>query len=529
MTADDEPVRDVVAEAESMMAEEAARRRAIAGPSRPRRATNVDAKGSYSQAALRREREAVAQAIKGQRESTVNTALLALGRHVAAGHLSENEVRREIESACYVNRFIQDDYGGSAERFWTLKGDRSLRHGMNQARDYTRVGTGAAPEANVIEVEDFSAEGRKLRRRRRERPTEEASPITVTMVPMTSVKSELAQWIWSVNDTGYMALKEITVFAGKGSVGKSTAARWVVARITRGELPGCWEGHPMNVAVQFYEETNDTGVKPGLLAAHADLTRVFFPQIQILDSPGQLSLIRDQAAIVNSLLDNDIRVLVFDPVMNLIAEGGADSNKNHEVRPIMAALKGIAEAINGVVLLVAHLNKGNNRDVSESITGAGSFNQYPRSVIGFMEKEPGDTERVMEQRKNNLGKMIGPMTYKLDVVPVVLDSGECDERTVFNIVGPSRVSLSDIVDGNIEGDDGATRIMEATRWLESFLRVEQPVPAKVVFAAAHEADAFSQSTIKRAKKKLKVVSRQRPDGDLNKWYWGLPEYWDATT
>jgi AAA domain len=526
---DDEPT-DIVAEAEKLKAVEAARRRAIAPAQRPRRATNESAKGSYAQAALKREREAVASASKGERESTTNAALLALGRHVAAGYLTEQEVRREIESACYVNGFIQDDYRGSAERFWKVKGNRSLRDGVAKGpRDYSQRGTKAEPEPNVVEVDDISGGARRKRKVRHGNEIDDGSGVVITMKSMASVESDVSHWIWEHDESGYIELGEICVFAGKGAAGKSTAARWVAANITQGTLPGAWLGHPQNVAAIFYEETLKTRVIPGLKAAGADMSRMMFPEIQIDGEDGGDLVITSKVyrdAFVKSLKENEIRCVIFDPVMNLLG-AGVDTNKSNEVRPAMRAIKEIAEEINGFVLLVAHLNKGNNRDVIESVTGSGAFAQYPRQVVLFMER--GDNEddplgvRVMEQRKNNSGRMIRAYEYQLVSEPVEVLPGLHRDFTVFKQLGPSKVSLRDIVDGNLEGDDGGARLGEMTEWLEEFLQINQPCTPPKVYSEGNSVDRYPPTSLRRALKKLRGASVSHPTKDNQRGrVWVLP-------
>jgi hypothetical protein len=274
----------------------------------------------------------------------------------------------------------------------------------------------------------------------------------------------------------------------------------------------------------FYEETDKTRVIPGLKAAGADVRRIFKPRIAIDGQDGEFHLIRDKEKIIKALVDNDIRCLIVDPIMNLLG-AGVDSNKSNEVRPTMRVIKEIAEAINGFVLVVAHLNKGNNRDVIESVTGSGAFAQYPRQVILFMEKDENNPTRVMEQRKNNSGKLTGPMEYQLDVVPVLLDSGLTTSMTVFNLLGPSKVSLQDIVEGNIDGEDGPSETLRATKWLREYLDMEQPASITQAKSDGKSQADISNRTMGRAARKLGVQNINNPvPGKPHQQCWVLPDW-----
>lgn len=77
----------------------------------------------------------------------------------------------------------------------------------------------------------------------------------------------------------------MTLFAGRPAAGKSTAARWFAAQVSRGTLPGAWVGQPHSVAYIAAEESAKYSVKPSLRAAGADTSRVFFPET-VIESTG---------------------------------------------------------------------------------------------------------------------------------------------------------------------------------------------------------------------------------------------------
>ena len=71
---------------------------------------------------------------------------------------------------------------------------------------------------------------------------------------------------------GRIQIAALTLFGGRPSAGKSTAARWFAARLSRGELEGCWKGKPQKVAYIAAEETAKYVLKPALRAAGADMS-----------------------------------------------------------------------------------------------------------------------------------------------------------------------------------------------------------------------------------------------------------------
>jgi len=529
----DEPVKDVVAEAERMQAAKAARERALAAPQRLRTGTNATAVDKYAQAALDRERRAVAEAIPGTREATVNTALLALGRHVAAGKLTEAVVRQEIESACFVNKFIQDDYGGSPQRFWKRKGDRSLRDGMSQARDYSRVGTAAEPEPNVVEIgEGKRIKARPAAKKRRVESDDDTEELErrIVLTQFSRIDSRAPQWVWEHEGFGCIQLGTFCLFAGRPAAGKSTAARWFASELSRGALQGVWHGHPMNVALFCAEEQNEVTVHTSLTAANAEMSKVWATEVKVGEGETMLRAIGDEHELTKALIDNGIRCLIVDPVMETF-DSKTDINRNNEVRAFLQPYVRIAKAINGIVVGVVHLKKNGSRDVMADINGSSAFGEVARSIIGFAEAAPGEPLRIVEQVKNSAGPPALRWNYKLTVEEVDTNDGLTVNATRFELVGPSELSIADI--GNVN-DDEADQLTPDMEWLKRYLEIEQPAPSADVKRDALQQADISPSRLQRARKKLKVViiNDPRPETSTKKaaphsTSWCLPDSYAA--
>jgi hypothetical protein len=78
------------------------------------------------------------------------------------------------------------------------------------------------------------------------------------------------RWAWDRRiPLGYLAL-----LLGAEGVGKGTLAVWLLARLTRGELPGDLEGAPVRVLLIGDEDSFDSVIVPRLFAAGADLSYV---------------------------------------------------------------------------------------------------------------------------------------------------------------------------------------------------------------------------------------------------------------
>ncbi len=96
------------------------------------------------------------------------------------------------------------------------------------------------------------------------------SDIGLTVRPADLGRSAPPRWAWQHR----VVLGYLNLLLGNEGVGKGTLVAWLIARLTRGELPGDLRGRPVGVGVLGDEDSFDDVWTPRLHAAGADLTRV---------------------------------------------------------------------------------------------------------------------------------------------------------------------------------------------------------------------------------------------------------------
>jgi hypothetical protein len=94
---------------------------------------------AYVQAALDEETRILAETREGGRNDQLNKTAFALGQFVGAGVLDRATVERELETACRINNYIQDD----GIRAFTSTLNSGLEDGIAEPRDVSSVGTDA--------------------------------------------------------------------------------------------------------------------------------------------------------------------------------------------------------------------------------------------------------------------------------------------------------------------------------------------------------------------------------------------------
>jgi hypothetical protein len=487
-------------------AAEAARQRAIDPPQRrsdQRRATKSAPKGGYGSGALRKACERLEST--SRRNVDGNEELFNMGQLIAAGELTREEVEREIGDALRrarlpereIRTLLRDDDTGGINR-GIASGARKIPERANTTRS-----TSQKRQADQ-QGSDWDEDPREIRVR-----------------SLATVKTRVPVWVWAYEGVGRIQLGTLCMFAGKPAAGKSTATRWFAAELSNGTLPGIWYGYPMKVAIYSPEEQLDDTIAPSLQAVGADMSNVVaLSAFENGQEDGILS-VRDEARLTDTLVDNRIRALFVDPLMQTFDAKVMDAHKNTDVRRHLMPYVRIAKAINGIVVGVTHLRKGTITDVMTGINGSSAFGELPRSIFGFA--AVGDGSNVMEQVKNSAGASGLKLEYRLPIERGLADDGQYYELPRFEIKGETELSIIDL--GSERDDEDATTSSADVEWLRNYLQIEQPAPSKRVKDDALKSADISPSRLHKARKKLRVqiISTPKPEAP-HTTAWCLPGY-----
>jgi len=338
------------------------------------------------------------------------------------------------------------------------------------------------------------------------------------LVCADDIEDTIPTWAWGFDGHGRILNAALTLFGGRPEAGKSTTGRWFAAGWTNGTLPGCFEGHPINVAYVATEEAWHHTVKPSLRAADADMKRVFF--IRRGGNPARINSLQDEAELIQLFRDKNIRAVFLDPLMGTL-NGGVDINRNNEVRDYLDPWVRIAEAIDGPVIGICHLTKAPRGDVVASITGSSAFGELARSVFAFaVDREVDDGTRIMSQVKNSSGHGGLNLAYKIGSHRVTTSDGKTAEMARFDLIGPSDKSVRDIIleeNNSKSSDSGASK---CAKWLRGYLTQHGPMLRADVMAEAREM-GFSPKMLRTARLHLELEierTREVPPRAL----WALP-------
>lgn len=328
-------------------------------------------------------------------------------------------------------------------------------------------------------------------------------------------------WAWQTENDGRLPAGALSLGAGREGTGKSSFGIWLSAQITRGRLPGSFHGKPRRVLYLAVEDSWKHTLVPRLIAAKADLSMV--GQFDVLEQDEDemiLSLPHDNALFEQAIVEDDIALVVIDPITSVIGEG-IDTHNTRQMRQALDPLAKIADRTGCVIFGIAHFNKSSNTDAASLLSGSHALRDVPRALFGFA--KDGDT-RVMSQVKNSLGRDdLQSFTYKMEAAEVKTRTGIATTAQ-FTFTGSSDRSVEDVLRdkqvGPSSGQEASkTAFREALDWVQDYMETQgDDTPADAARKAA-TAHGISNTTLIRAREKLGVASVKRGAA----WVWTTQE------
>ena len=356
-------------------------------------------------------------------------------------------------------------------------------------------------------------------------PLEPARRIRSVAYSMVEVKEIV--WLWQ----GRIPLGTITVLDGDPGLGKSLLTIDLAARVTTGqEMPDGTPGVDGGVVLLSAEDAPGATIAPRLLAAGADMARV--EDVRGADEwdavTGQhftsdFRIPRDIPLLEDVIQRQAVRLVVIDPLMAYL-DMTVNSWRDQDVRSALAPLAALAEQTGAAVLILRHLNKASGMSAIQR--GGGSIGIIAAARSGLLvAKHPDnpDHERVLAALKSNLGPPMPSLRYRLvpssthHTVPVVEWMGACEW------------SAAQLVAVRLEGKDDAspTKVESAAAWLREAL-ADGPRPVSDVEQEALDA-GFSETSLKRGRARLRVVSEHVGQREGGYWQLRLPNSTEQTS
>ena len=345
---------------------------------------------------------------------------------------------------------------------------------------------GTCPVGQEVEMEDNYKEVKK------EEPC-------LKLIHMDQVEVEEIEWLFYP----FIPYGKVTIIQGDPGEGKTTVVLQIIAKLTKGEaiLSETSEGkseeigvEPINVIYQTAEDGLGDTIKPRLLAAGADCSRVL-----VIDDQDQPLTMVD-ARLEEAIIQTKARLVVLDPIQGFLG-AGVDMHRANEIRPLMKRISVLAEKYQCAIILIGHMNKNSNGKSSYRGLGSIDFQAAARSVliVGRVKDEP--EIRVICHVKSSLAPEGDAIAFRLD------------KEKGFHWIGEYDISAEDL----LSGDGRGQKIRSAKEFLKEILANGSMEQAKIAEEA--EERGIKKKTLWNAKKELQIDSVKIG----NKWFWMLQD------
>jgi hypothetical protein len=312
------------------------------------------------------------------------------------------------------------------------------------------------------------------------------------------------EWLWQ----WHLGRGALTLLAGDPNKGKSLIALDLCARLSRGRPwpDGTPSSGPANCLYLGGEDRDGGPVRARLEAAGADMNRVtVWPRGP--NGPGRLRLPSGVKLLQEAITDNDLQLVVLDPVMSFL-DPQTNLSNDLSVRSALEPVADRAEELNVAVLLHRHLNKKAGGAAIYRGAGSIAFTALCRSEW-LAAADPGVPRGfVLAEVKNNHAPPQPSLSYTIQGGP--------DKVATLAWLGDSPWT-SDALSGRSARDTLQER---AKHFLLKFL-ANGPRTTRDIEAAGLP-EGYSKSTLRLARVALKAAVHRRGWGATLRSYWVLP-------
>ena len=309
------------------------------------------------------------------------------------------------------------------------------------------------------------------------------------LINMQDIEVEAINWLWYP----FIPYGKVTIIQGDPGEGKTTLVLQIIARLTKGESIINEDANPpINVIYQTAEDGLADTIKPRLLAANADCSKVL-----VIDDKDMPLTMRD-ARLEQAIIETSAKLVVLDPIQGFLG-ADVDMHRANEIRPIMKHIAELAEKYKCAIVLIGHMNKCSVGKSAYRGLGSIDFQAAARSVliVGRIKDEP--ETRVVCQTKSSLAPEAKAVAFRMR------------DENGFEWIGEYDVTADDLLSGTAKG----AKKHAAIEFLENTHADGQTAQTELMELAKQK--GISEKTLRNAKEELGVKSKR----ENNQWYWSL--------
>lgn len=301
----------------------------------------------------------------------------------------------------------------------------------------------------------------------------------------------------------YIPLGSITILAGDPGCGKSHISVALASIISNGnkfpfENEDTSPRKPSTVIMQNGEDGIEDVIKPRLTKAGAN-----HENIGIIVEDDEIFTLNDLKKLELVLEYKNPKLIIFDPIQRYM--GNVNPNSLIECTNMLKGVNKLAQKYSCAILLVMHLNKGNNKGIYR-LNGSVGLPGAARSVL-MIEELAESNDKALIHIKSNLAKKGDAIIFEITDNGVLFKEQVSPHLLNINKGNENKMSQKDI----------------AKEFIKEMLS-NGAVESQVVLDTALNERQISKATLERAKSELKNVKSFQQDG---KWFWKFKD--DDTT
>ena len=338
------------------------------------------------------------------------------------------------------------------------------------------------------------------------------------LTPASAITPRPVQWLWH----HWIALGTLALLAGREGIGKSSIAYLLTSWITRGVMPGAFEGKPRAVIIAATEDSWEHTIVPRLMAARANLDMVYRVDVgEPEDMLGDLSLPADLDQLAELVVMVGAAMILLDPLSSRL-HSSLDTHKDAEVRQALEPLVRMADVHRVSILGIIHVNKSGGTDPTNTIMGSRAFSAVPRSVLYAMTKPGDESTKLLGLAKNNLGPTDLPtMTYSMVGVKV----GDHEDGEIWTgrveLGEDSTTSIAEALAESRQDPEKRSARQDAAEWLAEYMKDAGGSADSAAIKSAARKLGIAESTLHRARKDLALVDAPKEGTFPKATFWSL--------
>jgi hypothetical protein len=373
-------------------------------------------------------------------------------------------------------------------------------------------------ESGIVSYERVIAASASSPKRRRKANGKIRHPSGLVYRRASLTDARAVRWAWSDRIlVGYLS-----ILLGTEGIGKGNVVAWMLARITKGELEGCFKDKPRRVAVVGDEDDFNNIWTPRLHVAQADLSLVDYieagPEGNALDVRTDASRLRDFVD------DRSTGALYLDQLLDNL--GATNSWKDKEVRDALAPLRRVSREMNLASIGTMHPNKRQG-SFRERITGTTAFNAVSKSGLLVTEHPMDPTRRILVRPRGSYSKEPPAFEFRIEEVEVKrksrrrADRGEPIITSRIEGVRESSLTAAVVLDGMGQRLRAESKVGIARAALTAIFNGGGRLRAADVQERIYQESGIPARIVTEAATQLGI--RKTQEGFPGIWWWEWPQ------